>query len=995
MTTGSALAQFTITLSQAASEQVAVEWYTSDGTALAGVDYAANKGTVHFAAGETAKTVDILVYGRAVGSEDRSFFVEMLPPANAILGASIGECIIHVDTTGSTPVTQIIVPTGPQGVPGEPGPEGPQGPKGDTPTAADIADLEFNAKGTADLAHPDVTTIAETARRGAYVAEAKIATVVLADGDNLIAQSDLTGDTIDISSVGLYPRIIRGALVISPQWNVQTDGRLLIKSAVAGDVLYVCQYDVLSGQSVTRLSREAIRRSYAEAGYSLVAGSFGTGGAVTSATSALLFEADGKAYRWGGALPKNVPTGSTPASSGGFGPAAWSDISGLLGRELLAGKITAVGGSLAPTPDWSSVPSHTDPDYGAPLNEQAQALLNRTTKLGLNELTPDLYGSQAVATAISRRQRRTDNHIWFLGDSHSWGEGAPEYINYANLTGYSLHSAMLGSRGFVAQAIEKICGVRGWDFGSYLSVNNYIGGKALSGNYSRTPADVDPEKTRSMNLISGRFTSAEANLATIRNRSCDKFYRPVAFGDTYSITEYKEKLSVGRFSKSIMAIQHETATAFYPDTKEHYFSLPVNITWAAGTAGFTDVLGDGGVVVATRSNASGLTHLISLPNVELPYWMTVGSLVVLPGYGLVKIYQQLANGAIEIRDSTDAVPAATILKYIHQGIRLYPAIYLQKALASVDFDANHSRAYIAVHTGPTRGKMRIYTTDGITIGGRSDPYMTAALLTKKLNTYAPSNQFPQMFLVYSMKQDGSLEPNDTSVTIGSDYIEIECNTVSIEEVIYVVDFGGKAAGRLFIESVESNRSIGLRGVVFDNNYAVNLAMGGHTVGAWLGEEASFSSETRDHIGDFLNYTPVRPMGVVVQVPFVNEYLKQTPIATFKTRLQTLVTRINGHMPAGQNQLGTAFIFFTTLRNREIAFAGAAQSPITYDMYVTAAKEVCVAGGHEFVDIEKKLLSLPGELGLPYERLYLNSNHPSDLTNMVIADELALHVMSLG
>ena len=119
MTTGSVLAQFTITLSQAVSEQVAVEWHTADGTALAGVDYAAAKGTVLFAPGQTAKTVGILVYGRAVGSEDRSLFVEMLPPTNAILGASIGECIIHVDTAGSTPVTQIIVPTGPQGLQGD------------------------------------------------------------------------------------------------------------------------------------------------------------------------------------------------------------------------------------------------------------------------------------------------------------------------------------------------------------------------------------------------------------------------------------------------------------------------------------------------------------------------------------------------------------------------------------------------------------------------------------------------------------------------------------------------------------------------------------------------------------------------------------------------------------------------------------------------------------------------------------------------------------
>lgn len=348
MTTGSVLAQFTITLSQAVSEQVAVEWHTADGTALAGVDYAAAKGTVLFAPGETAKTVDILVYGRAVGSEDRSFFVEMLPPVNAILGASIGECIIHVDTTGSTPVTQIIVPTGPQGPEGKSAYQtwldlGNTGSEQDfidslSPSAEEIAEevaplldvgkSPVTAKDTDTLSKPDSMTVEVLARRVAYVGAAKIATVLLADGDNLIGQSDLTGDPVDVSSVGLYPRIMRGTAVLSPQWSVEADGRLLIKNAVAGDVLYVCQYDIASGQAVTRLSREGLRRSYAEAGYTLVAGSFEVGGTVASATDVLLYEADGKAYNWNGTYPdggKTVPVDSTPASAGGVGPALWDD----------------------------------------------------------------------------------------------------------------------------------------------------------------------------------------------------------------------------------------------------------------------------------------------------------------------------------------------------------------------------------------------------------------------------------------------------------------------------------------------------------------------------------------------------------------------------------------------------------------------------------------------------------------------------------------------
>lgn len=281
MTTGSVLAQFTITLSQAASEPVLVEWYTSDGTAKAGVDYAANKGVATFSPGETSKAVSILVYGRAVGSEDRSFFVEMLPPVNAILGASIGECIIHVDTTGSTPVTVIVVPTGPRGLEGKSAYQvwldlGNTGTEQDfidslSPSAADIAEevapllnlgnSQVTAEGTESLGKPDTIPLKTLARRIAYVGAAKIAIVTLADGDNLIAHDDLAGDAIDFSSVGLYPRIMRGASVISPIWSLESDGRLLIKSAVAGDILYALQYDLVSKHAIEQVSQPIAEQS--------------------------------------------------------------------------------------------------------------------------------------------------------------------------------------------------------------------------------------------------------------------------------------------------------------------------------------------------------------------------------------------------------------------------------------------------------------------------------------------------------------------------------------------------------------------------------------------------------------------------------------------------------------------------------------------------------------------------------------------------------------
>lgn len=81
---------------------------------------------------------------------------------------------------------------------------------------------------------------------------------------------------------------------------------------------------------------EALRRSYAEAGYQLVVGSFESGGAITTITEILLYEASGQAYAWEGALPKVVPPASSPASTGGVANGAWRPVGDITLRGDLA-----------------------------------------------------------------------------------------------------------------------------------------------------------------------------------------------------------------------------------------------------------------------------------------------------------------------------------------------------------------------------------------------------------------------------------------------------------------------------------------------------------------------------------------------------------------------------------------------------------------------------------------------------------------------------------
>lgn len=82
--------------------------------------------------------------------------------------------------------------------------------------------------------------------------------------------------------------------------------------------------------------REQWRRSLAEAGLTLVDGSFEEGATVNSKTDAVWYIAAGQCYSWDGAFPKAVPTGSTPASTGGVGLGAWVGVGSAALRDDLS-----------------------------------------------------------------------------------------------------------------------------------------------------------------------------------------------------------------------------------------------------------------------------------------------------------------------------------------------------------------------------------------------------------------------------------------------------------------------------------------------------------------------------------------------------------------------------------------------------------------------------------------------------------------------------------
>lgn len=67
--------------------------------------------------------------------------------------------------------------------------------------------------------------------------------------------------------------------------------------------------------------------------------SFEKGFNIITWNEVLLWEEDGDYYRWDGTLPKNVPAGSTPETSGGIGVGAWVSVGDASLRSHLASKL--------------------------------------------------------------------------------------------------------------------------------------------------------------------------------------------------------------------------------------------------------------------------------------------------------------------------------------------------------------------------------------------------------------------------------------------------------------------------------------------------------------------------------------------------------------------------------------------------------------------------------------------------------------------------------
>lgn len=101
---GTPVMRFTLTLAAKSTRQASVSYATSDGTARAGEDYLAAKGTVVFMPGETSKTIDVRIVGDTRVETDETLTVTLSNPSGLTLGtATATGTIINDDGISPTP----------------------------------------------------------------------------------------------------------------------------------------------------------------------------------------------------------------------------------------------------------------------------------------------------------------------------------------------------------------------------------------------------------------------------------------------------------------------------------------------------------------------------------------------------------------------------------------------------------------------------------------------------------------------------------------------------------------------------------------------------------------------------------------------------------------------------------------------------------------------------------------------------------------------------
>jgi ribosomal protein L35AE/L33A len=115
-TSGTATANFVVTLSAASGLPISIDFASADGTALAGADYTATTGTLSFDPGTTSRTIAVPVLGDVLDEANETFTVLLSNPVNVTVADASGlGTISDDDARPSLRVNDVTVTEGHSG----------------------------------------------------------------------------------------------------------------------------------------------------------------------------------------------------------------------------------------------------------------------------------------------------------------------------------------------------------------------------------------------------------------------------------------------------------------------------------------------------------------------------------------------------------------------------------------------------------------------------------------------------------------------------------------------------------------------------------------------------------------------------------------------------------------------------------------------------------------------------------------------------------------
>lgn len=587
-----------------------------------------------------------------------------------------------------------------------------------------------------------------------------------------------------------------------------------------------------------------------------------------------------------------------------------------------------------------------------------------------------------------------DRKVYLFGDSHGWGQGAPEWDYFPSSPDWAAHSSYLFNLGFMARVERYVVSKIAID----EKVHCLVG---VPAGFRWSPSQVVSHASplyAPIQVVSGRVISQGAIEYDPAASGSDKaWYAPEFAADAAKVNIYRDKLFKGKFPKWVFSLMPpETASTFNAEGKTEFFEL-LPVPNVAVTGGYTAVLDDNGNVLAEQNGTIFRIRISkSVPLSDFGVnLLTTPTEFFVPGFGPV-IFQAATDSGTHL-----TVPVVTtsftfptnLAKYISANMRIYfGATQLTSCVRAVS-SAPFRKAYIAVRRHSGGRKIRVFLQSNALFPHAWNPYGRQAIA----DGYATISQSNRP--VWNWGATGKpavsvitpsgvrLDAGAFNATIAANYIEIDTYGSSNFDAVYEIDYGSRVSSPLFIADAGvsasgTNTDSQLRGVIFNNNNVVNFSMGAHTVGDWIGNFGT----TDDHLQDIIDFSTDTPALVVTQLPLVNQYLQQTPIATFKLHIASFITRLNATKNAGGIKV-TDFLFFTSLGTKEVEFSGAASSAITYDMYAAAAKEQVIASGAGFLDTRQMIKDMVSRGQVDYNRLFSDSNHPGAFANELIADKL--------